>query len=88
LDVSRVVGIEFEIGVQILHHRGGIILPLVNPGEKKIGFGGGLDVNLNPRVAVRILQADYVPTRSAGKWQNDFRVSIGVVFRFQCTGGR
>ncbi len=39
-------------------------------------------------VAIRVLQGDYVPTRLAGKWQNDFRVSIGVVFRFHYTEGR
>jgi opacity protein-like surface antigen len=45
------------------------------------GAGGGLDVNLNPRVAVRVFQADFIPTRLAGKWQNDYRVSVGVVIR-------
>ena len=53
-----------------------------------LGFGGGLDVNVNPRLAIRVLQADYVPTRLAGKWQNDFRASVGVVFRFRYTEGR
>jgi opacity protein-like surface antigen len=61
---------------------------LVRRTNLALGFGGGLDVNLNPRVAIRILQGDYVPTRLAGKWQNDFRVSVGVVFRFQYTEGR
>jgi hypothetical protein len=63
-------------------------IDLVRRTNLALGFGGGLDVNLNPRVAIRILQGDYVPTRLAGKWQNDFRVSIGVVFRFQYTEGR
>jgi len=61
---------------------------LVRRTNLALGFGGGLDVNLKPRLAIRILQADYVPTRLAGKWQNDFRVSVGVVFRFQYIGGR
>jgi hypothetical protein len=63
-------------------------IDLVRRTNLALGFGGGLDVNLNPRVAIRILQADYVPTRLAGKWQNDFRAGIGVVFRFQYTEGR
>jgi hypothetical protein len=61
---------------------------LVRRTNLALGFGGGLDVNLSPRLAIRILQADYVPTRLAGKWQNDFRVGIGVVFRFRYTEGR
>jgi hypothetical protein len=63
-------------------------IDLVRRTNLALGFGGGLDVNLNPRMAIRILQADYVPARLAGKWQNDFRASIGVVFRFQYTEGR
>jgi hypothetical protein len=63
-------------------------IDLVRRTNLALGFGGGLDVNLNPRLAIRTLQADYVPTRLAGKWQNDFRVSTGVVFRFQYTEGR
>jgi hypothetical protein len=63
-------------------------IDLVRRTNLALGFGGGLDVNLKPRLAIRILQADYVPTRLAGKWQNDFRASIGVVFRFQYTEGR
>jgi Outer membrane protein beta-barrel domain len=63
-------------------------IDLVRRTNLALGLGGGIEVNRTPRLAVRVLQADYVPTRLAGKWQNDFRVSIGVVFRFQYTGGR
>ena len=62
-------------------------IDLVRRTNLALGFGGGLDANLKPRLAIRILQADYVPTRLAGKWENDFRVSVGVVFRFQYTEG-
>ncbi len=61
---------------------------LVRRTNLALGFGGGLDVNLRPRLAIRVLQADYVPTRLGGKWQNDFRVSVGVVFRFGYTESR
>jgi hypothetical protein len=61
---------------------------LVRRTNLALGFGGGLDINLNPRIAVRVLQADYIPTRLQGQWQNDFRLSIGVVFRFLYTEGR
>src|SRR6266849_1729203 len=53
-----------------------------------LGFGGGIDVNLRPRLGIRLCQADYVPTRLEGKWQSDFRVSVGVVFRFGYAGSR
>lgn len=63
-------------------------IDLVRRTNLALGFGGGLDINLRPRLAMRILQADYVPTRLQGKWQNDFRVSTGVVFRFAYVGNR
>jgi opacity protein-like surface antigen len=44
--------------------------------------GGGLDVNLNSRVAVRAAQADFLQTRFGGDSQNNFRYSAGVVFKF------
>lgn len=52
------------------------------------GFGGGLDVNWNQLVAVRVFQADYVPTHLSGTWENHFRVSTGVVFRFKYAARR
>ena len=57
-------------------------IDLVRRTNLALGFGGGLDINLKYRLAIRVLQADYVPTRLQGKWQSDFRVSMGVVFRF------
>ena len=44
------------------------------------GFGGGLDVHWTRSLAIRVFQADYVPTRLSGTWENHFRVSTGVVF--------
>lgn len=52
--------------------------------------GGGLDVTLSSRVALRLFQAEYVmtrfrdPTSIAGRTgtQNDVRLSVGIVFRF------
>ena len=45
-------------------------------------FGGGLDVRLSDRVAVRAVQLDYVRTRFFGETQNRGRLSAGLVFRF------
>ncbi len=56
--------------------------------RKANGFAHALVGVTNTRLAIRVLQADYVPTRLGGKWQNDFRVSMGVVFRFGYTDGR
>lgn len=47
-----------------------------------LGFGGGVDLNLRRRFAVRLVQADYIPARLDGQWKNNFRISTGVVLRF------
>lgn len=43
--------------------------------------GGGADIALSHRFAVRI-QPDYLKTEILGRRQNNFRASAGVVFRF------
>lgn len=51
--------------------------------------GGGVDVNLTERFALRTFQADWLHSRFANgsnDRQNSFRLSTGVVFRFG--GGR
>ncbi len=61
------------------------------------GFGGGLDLNIHNRIAVRIIQADYVlthltpdlpqlsPVRTqlppATDWQHHFRIGAGLVIK-------
>lgn len=57
-------------------------IDLVRKTNLAMGFGGGLDINWKPRVAIRVLQADYIPTRLQGQWHTDFRVSTGIVFSF------
>lgn len=47
-----------------------------------MALGGGLDLNLSRRIALRPLQADYVLDRFYGLNVNRFRYSSGVVFRF------
>ncbi len=47
-----------------------------------LGFGGGVDVNWSDRFAVRLFQADYVPARFGGAWQDGFRLGVGVVIKF------
>jgi hypothetical protein len=47
--------------------------------------GGGLDINLTPRLAIRAAQADYyltlLPNRTANT-QNNLRIGAGILFRF------
>ncbi len=44
--------------------------------------GGGLDWNVKPSIAIRIFQLDYVGTHFLSNWQNNFRGSAGIVFRW------
>lgn len=44
-------------------------------------LGTGVDVRVAPRLAVRVIQADYVLSRLAGNTQNNLRFSTGLVFR-------
>jgi Outer membrane protein beta-barrel domain len=43
--------------------------------------GGGLDVNLTPRIDLRLIQGDYLFTRFSGMRQDNIRLSAGIVFR-------
>jgi len=61
----------------------------INAGENGFAMvvGEGLDLTVKPRIAIRLIEADYLLTRfahpdgsSAG--QNNLRISAGVVFRF------
>lgn len=46
-----------------------------------MALGGGLDVRVSKRIAVRIIQADYTPTFFGSGRQDNFRISAGIVFR-------
>jgi hypothetical protein len=43
--------------------------------------GGNLDINLTRYLAIRVIQADYIPTEFENEKQHNGRVSAGVVFR-------
>jgi nitrite reductase/ring-hydroxylating ferredoxin subunit len=45
-----------------------------------MAFGGGLDVKLNNRFAIRPIQFDYVLTHFGNQFQNNYEFSTGVVF--------
>lgn len=42
-------------------------------------FGGGLDVRLNERFDIRVIQADYNPTRVFDGTRHNFRIGAGIV---------
>jgi hypothetical protein len=47
-----------------------------------MGFGGGVDVNVNDRFAVRVVQFDWIPSKFEGEWSNDtVRFGFGVVIK-------
>jgi hypothetical protein len=45
-------------------------------------LGAGFDWRLTNHVSWRIVQADYLPTRLGGDWQNNFRASTAIVYSF------
>ena len=46
-----------------------------------MAFGGGLDIRVNKRIDLRMIQADYTPTFFGSGRQNNFRLSVGIVFK-------
>ena len=46
-----------------------------------MAFGGGLDIRVNKRIDLRLIQADYTPTFFGSGRQNNFRVSVGIVLK-------
>ncbi len=56
-------------------------IPSRTQGAFAVGFGGGMDVNLNNRVAIRVFQLDSIHNHSGGMWGHALRGSVGVVFK-------
>jgi opacity protein-like surface antigen len=46
-----------------------------------VAAGGGIDMKIHERVAVRLFQADYYVTRHADRKINNFNLAFGIVFR-------
>lgn len=47
-----------------------------------LALGGGIDAQLTEGIHWRLVQTDYLMTQFAGRSQNNFRFSTGIVFRF------
>jgi opacity protein-like surface antigen len=46
-----------------------------------MALGGGLDVSVSRRIAVRLIQFDYTPTFFGSGRQDNFRISAGIIFK-------
>ena len=74
-----------------LAHSSGTLVQGSNPGAGNAGaafaadFGGGVDLSLDRRFSVRLIQADYLLTtfdNGSNNHQNNLRISAGVVIHF------
>jgi outer membrane immunogenic protein len=74
-----------------LAHSSGTLVEGANPGAANAGaafagnFGGGLDVRVNPRFSIRLVEADYLLTtfdNGTNNHQNNLRTSAGLVIHF------
>lgn len=72
----------------------GVFDSALDPGEKPTQFGmfnnglafatalgGSVDLNRSPKIALRI-SPDYLLTRFGGTSQNEFAISVGILYRF------
>jgi len=51
----------------------------VNINGFAMGFGGGVDVNTDSGLGIRLIQFDWIPTRLTSTWFNDqYRLGFGV----------
>ena len=47
-----------------------------------MGFGGGVDVSAGDKLSIRVVQADWLPSRFSGTWiKNQIRFGFGVVYK-------
>jgi len=47
-----------------------------------MAFGGGLDVKVGKKVAIRVAKVDFMPVRTRPYWTRSIRVQTGIVLRF------
>lgn len=60
---------------------GGNIFTVDDATSFAMALGGGLDVRASDRIAIRIFQADYIPTFFGSGRQDNIRISFGVIFK-------
>lgn len=70
-----------ELMVGAAHIHSGGTLPSPSNTSFAYALGGGLDYRVFRPIALRV-EGDYLRTKFYGSRQNNFRLSVGVVFRF------
>ena len=58
-----------------------VIAPATNKSRAE-ELGGGIDYDLTPKWAIRVIEADYLHTSTFGTHQSNLKLSAGLVFRF------
>ena len=81
------VGAGHVTGTLYTTSLGGDLPPIGANNGLTVTAGGGVDWNLVPAVAIRVIQAEYLYSRflngaDYGDQQNDVRLSAGIVLRF------
>jgi hypothetical protein len=56
--------------------------PIIHRTNLALSAGGGIDRNWKKHFAIRLFEADYIPTRLSGKWKSHFRVGTGLMLKF------
>ena len=60
---------------------GGSVFTFDDATSFAIAVGGGIDVSVNDRIAIRVIQANYAPTFFGSGRQDNIRLSFGVIFK-------
>ena len=60
----------------------GFFFPAHSGNSFAIALGAGIDVKVVPSVSLRLLQVDYLASHFVSSFQNQKRISAGVVFHF------
>ncbi len=58
------------------------LAPAINRDAFVLGFGGGMDVSASDSIGIRVFELTYMPTRSFEMWSHDFRISSGIVLKW------
>jgi hypothetical protein len=62
------------------HIMAGVAADGVRGSTPTVVIGGGLDIRVNRRVSIRLVQVDYNPFLSSDSSQKNIRVGFGIVF--------
>lgn len=49
---------------------------------RAVALGGGVEMSIRHHIAIRVIDADYISSKTFSNSQSNIRVSTGVVYRF------